>query len=296
MKTYFLSSVPCALVIGGAYFGRTDSFPRHADVCASDEVFVEFHPENALPIGFFITEDLPFCPPEKCEVYLLPDGIAIYAKEFTPCDFSLKVLLQQRLGDTTVTVFQQGAKQVCIESLGGMFVATLPPSFCPKKAERIGEFFLLVAPDRFCLLNEKAEIVLMEACEEVHIEAECLHALLPLENSRGRKAKCTWDLTGGDCVRKEFTLLQPTLQETEGLIAYGFFESLLIGADYTQFLSESLKKDQEKIPAFLGNFLSVLPTDKENACNLVYQKAERLFEIKTFRLQIEEDKIIDIQG
>ena len=54
-----------------------------------------------------------------------------------------------------------------------------------------------------------------------------------------------------------------------------------------------LKKD---FPSFLWNFLSVLPTDKENACNLVYQKAERLFEIKTFRLQIEEDKIIDIQG
>ena len=130
----------------------------------------------------------------------------------------------------------------------------------------------------------------------MQIQDECLHAVLPLQSSRGIKAKCVWELTSGVCTRKEFTLLQPTLQEKAGLIAYAFFESLLIGADYMPFLSESLKKDSEKIPAFLGNFLSVLPTDEENACNLVYQKANRLFEVKTFRLQIEQDKIVDIQG
>lgn len=296
MKTYFLSSLPCALVIGGAYFGRTDTFPRHADVCAKDELFIEFRPENALPIGFFLTESILFSPPERCEVYLLPDGIALYAKDFTPCDFSLKVLLQQRIDNQTITVFQQGDRQVCVERGKEMFVKPLPPSFYPEKVQSVGKYLLLSARDCFCLLDEKAEQVLFERCDEVRIEDGTLHALLPLLDSKGRKAKCVWDLSGDGCQRTQFTLLQPSFEEREGLLAYAFFESVLIGADYASFLSEDLQKDKEKIPAFLGNFLSVLPTSEENACHLVYQKAERLFEVKTFRVQIKEEKIVDIQG
>ena len=38
MKIYFLSSQPCALIIGGAYFGRTGDFERFAEISLQDNL------------------------------------------------------------------------------------------------------------------------------------------------------------------------------------------------------------------------------------------------------------------
>ena len=122
-----------------------------------------------------------------------------------------------------------------------------------------------------------------------------LSAILPLQVGKGRKAKCVWRL-GDTLQREQFTLLQPADERTEGLLAYAFFESVLLGLDYTQFLGDALLEKATDLPAFLGEFLSVIPQEDENACGLVYQKAERLYQIKIFRVVTEDDKIIDIEG
>lgn len=121
MKIYFLSSRPCALMLGGVFFGMTDTFERFAEIEPKDNVFAEFIPEGALPVGFFITEKLRFSPPEHCEVYILKDGIAVYASDFPPSDFSLKIVSQERFIDNLVTVFRQGALQLSLETSKGFF-------------------------------------------------------------------------------------------------------------------------------------------------------------------------------
>ncbi len=291
MKTYFLSALPCALTVDGVYFGKTDTFGRCADLSAKDEVFIEFHPENALPVGFFFTEKILLEPPARCEVYLMKDSIALYVKDFSPADFTLRPILQRTWEDTQLTVFQQGDRQVCIERQKEMFVQALPLSFLPVRAEQIGDFYLLVADDSFCLLDGCAKTVLFEKCERVDAEEEKLRARLPLGG--GKMAKCEWSLEGGVCRRTQFTLLAENDSPT--LLAYAFFESLLIGADCTPFLCDQLKKDVEKLRAFLGEFLSVLPREEDACCGLVYQKAERLFEVREFRVTLVEGKITDVQ-
>ena len=284
------------MTVNGAYFGRTDTFPRHADVCAKDEVFVEFHPENALPVGFFLTEKLRFDPPEKCEVYLLPDGIALYVKDFTPCDFSLKVLLQEKRRDVTVTVYRQGGLQVCVEGEKETFVKDLPPSFSLNALQEAGNFFLLSLKEAFCLIDKQAETRLYERYETFLLENGLLRALLPLQDKNGSKAKCVWDLSKADCPKVEFTLLQPKEQAENTLLAYAFFESVLLGCDYLPFLAEPLQKEAEKIKDFLGDFTEVVPCDEADACLLVYPKKERLYQVKRFRILTEAGKITDIQG
>jgi hypothetical protein len=54
MKVYFLSSQPCILTLNGAYFGTTDTFERFLELSPKDNLFVEFTPENGLPIRFFL--------------------------------------------------------------------------------------------------------------------------------------------------------------------------------------------------------------------------------------------------
>ena len=58
MKIYFLSARPCALTLNDTYFGITDTFERFAEISLKDRTFVRFAPEGALPIGFFLTENI----------------------------------------------------------------------------------------------------------------------------------------------------------------------------------------------------------------------------------------------
>ena len=80
------------------------------------------------------------------------------------------------------------------------------------------------------------------------------------------------------------------------LLAYAFFESLLIGGEYTCFLADELLPRTGEIAGFLGDFKSVLPTDDPFVCRLIYQKGERLFEARDFKVSLKKDKITDITG
>ena len=130
MRIYFLSALPCALSVNGCHFGLCNHFERFADLSLKDENYILFQPQGAGAIGFFLTEEIRFTPPFGCEVYLLNDGIAIYANDFPPIDFSLTVLSQQKQEKTLATLYKQGTLQLSIESEFGFFISTLPPSFC----------------------------------------------------------------------------------------------------------------------------------------------------------------------
>ncbi|MBE5747879.1 MAG: hypothetical protein E7352_06890 [Clostridiales bacterium] len=309
MKIYFLSAIPCALRLGGVFFGMTDRFERYAEISLKDNVFVEFLPENALPVTFFLTDNIRFSPPLHCEVYLLADGIAIYAAEFIPTDFTLKTLWQKRLDDTLFTLFSQGQLQLAVESPEYAFTAYLPPTFCEPNTEIHGEYIALSgntrAGKRLLVFRKNGERVLDEHVLSYTLSGEILRAELPLSERLGRTAVCAWSLSG-DFQRTEFSLrARASAQATDGknalqipddLLAYAFFESVLIGADYADFLSDELAPDKDKIVGFLGDFIDVVLTDDPLVCGLVRKRAERLFSLSYYRVKIQNGKIIDVNG
>lgn len=290
--------MPCALTLNGVYFGITDSFERFAEVCLSDKIYAEFSPEGGLPIGFFITEKLRETPPEGCEVYLLRDGIAVYARDFQKRDFSLRPIAQAREGNSLATVFWQGALQLTIESTKGFFNATLPPSFDPCTLSFHGDFLLIEGKNILALYSLTCKRLLLEHITAFSLTDNTLNATLPLSDRLGSSAKCVWELTEERCVLKEFTLLQAGVRNepSDELLAYAFFESLLIGGDFTAFLSDELIPDAENIRAFLGEFIAVTLTNEVKVCGLVRRKKEGLFEVDYFSVEIENGKIIDVKG
>jgi hypothetical protein len=298
MKVYFLSSRPCALTLNGVFFGITDSFERPVEVCPSDKVYAKFSPEGALPIGFFITEHLLDAPPEGCEIYRLRDGIAVYAKSFPPCDFTLHIIAQAREGDCLATVFLQGDLQLTVEGAFGFFCTPLPPSFQTCKLVFHEEYILLEGKDTFALYTRRCEQLLMERFIEYSLSNGTLNATLPLSERLGRRVKCEWALLDGECRLTHFNLIQPTQEEQPpaDLIAYAFFESLLIGADFTPFLNDALIPDAERIRAFLGDFSAVTLTNEPTVCGLIRKKKEGLFTVDYFSVEIENNKIIDVKG
>ena len=299
MKIYFLSALPCALFLNGAYFGATNNFERFLDVSPSDRIFAELIPEHALPVRFFITEDLRFSPPDGCEVYLLKDGIAVYAREFPPNDFTLQPILQKRIDETLVTVFKQGATQVSFERNGELFVATLPPSFCVSDVKKARAFFLLEGNGQIMLFDARARLLLCEYVAEYALDDDGITALLPLSDRLRRFADCRFQFTENGIKQTKFTVRQSGENEesvTEEILPYAFFESVCIGAEFENMLSPALQEKADELRGFLGNFCSVTLTDDPKEIGLIYPKAERLFEVRYYRVEIENGKICDITG
>lgn len=298
MKIYFLSSRPCALTLNGVFYGITDNFERSAEICLADKLYAKFSPEGALPIGFFITETLPTLPPVGCEVYLLRDGIAIYACDFPPADCALRPIAQTREGDCLATVFSQGKPQLTVESPLGFFNATIPPFFDPCEVFFHDDFVLLKGKETLGVYAKSCRQILVERVLDYSLSENTLTATLPLSDSLQRTAKCVWALTDGECKQIEFTLSQPikTSAPPEGLLAYAFFESVLLKADYTAFLCERLQADADEIRAFLGEFIAVTLTREPNVCGLVRKKGERLFAVDYFSVEIENGQITDVKG
>ena len=297
MKIYFLSSTPCALSFNGAYFGITDRFERFAEVSLQDRLFVRFTPENALPIGFFLTENIRFTPPNGCDVYLLPDGIAIYAHDFPPVDFSIKVVSQERFNDVLVTVYKQGALQLSIESKQGFFTTTLPNCFSDCELSYHADLIFLKSKNHLGVYALNAKCVLFEEVLDVSVSETELNATLPLSDSLKRSAKCTWSLSPDGCSRTQFTILDPSnCSSQEELLPFDFFESVLIGANFKELLSDALQPNADKIRAFLGDFEAVTLTKDINTCGLVKKKAERLYEVQYYTVECKDGKITDIQG
>jgi len=301
MKIYFLSSRPCALLLGGVYYGMTDTFERSAEIQPKDNIFVEFIPEGALPIGFFITENLRFSPPEHCDVYILRDGIAIFARDFPPSDFSLKIIAQERFLENLVTVFKQGVLQLSLETAKGFFVSTLPSCFETCFVRYESGLFFLIGQNALAVYTNEGKCALYEQISSYRIENNTLIATLPLSDSKRRYADCEWALTEDGCFQTSFKLRQEAPESKkeavqDELLPYAFFESVLIGADFSEMLSDSLKEKSEHIKAFLGDFTAVTLTQDPHTCGLVRKKKERLYELYYFTATVKDGKITDIQG
>ena len=298
MKIYFLSSQPCALTVNGAYFGITDLFARTAELDLRDNLFVEFLPENAQPIRFFITEQIRFSPPEHCEVYLLPDAIAIYARDFAPTDLTFRLIRQEKCADCVATLYAQGHLYLSVQTEKGFFNAYLPPCFAQATLSFPQNLILLTTSANLALFNRDGKRLLQEKIRAYALEGNELSARLPLLDSLGRYADCKWELTENGCTQTQFVLGEYTADNarnpSDGLLAYAFFESLLIGANYADFLCDALRADADKLRGFLGDFESVTITDNPKRCGLVRRKDNRLFSVDYYEVTTENGKITEI--
>lgn len=297
MKIYFLSALTAALKVGGAYFGVIDDFEKFADVSLSDKLLVECIPQGALPVAFFLDENLLASPPDGVDVYLLKDGLALFVREYPPSDYLLRPILEKRAASTLVTLFRQGKLQAAIDSPKGVFVTPLPDEFERANIEIFGKYVLLQTERAILVLSDEGEILLDRRAERCERTNEKLSVLSPVFDSLGRRKKEVFSL-GESFFRTEFSLLIPerTPNDRAALFAYAFFEAVLVGADVAPFLSPELNEKADDIKGFLGEFTAVTLTSEPNTVGLVKRKRERVFEVCYYTAEIENGKIVDIKG
>ncbi len=304
MKVYFLSRIPCALTLNGSYFGLVDGFERFAELSLKEGIFAQFSPQNGLPLGCFLTEDLRFSPPDGFEVYLLPDALCLYARDFPPCDFALKTHDQNREDDLLVTLFSQGELQLSIEGKHGLFLARPPREFATAHIRFFPPLVALIREDMLALYTKRGECVFCERVRSFSVEGNTLTALLPLSDALGREAECRYTLSEEGCARTAIALRQQRTEEGEtdqaalaaALLPFAFFESVLLGLNFAEMLSDELAPKADDLRAFLGDFIAVAPTRDARTCGLIKKKGERLYEVNRFTVDIEGGKITDIRS
>ncbi len=296
MRVYFLSSAPAALYVGGAYFGQVSDFERFAELSLQDNLPIRLDVAGMLPLHFFLNEQLPITPPDGVDVYRFDGGIALYAHGYIHTDHTLSVIAQEKRGNLLATVCKQGGIFLCINTPERLFNAPLPPSFLNSELFFIGEHILIKSKTQVCIFHKDGRLLLQENYLNAVWSDNELQLVIPLSDLYKRTAECTYSICGDRVERTAYRLKQAEYVSPDGLLAYAFFESVRIGADFTCFLCEELQKNLVTITDFLGEFLSVLPTANPTVCLLVYKKAERLFDVRKFSIVVEDGKITDING
>lgn len=296
MKIYFLSATPCALFINDLYFGVTDKFERHAEITLSDGVYLRFCPENAQPNGFFLTENIRFQPPAGVRVYLLKNAIALYCETFPPNDHTLKIFSQQKIENTLATLFSQGELYLSLQTEKQSFIATLPPSFTGAKLTSHENLLFVETENMLAIYTKTAEKLFEEKILSYRVEKDTLYVRLPLFDSLSRIADCTYLLSETRCAKQSIEIQSPADAPPFDNVAYMFFESLLIGANYEDFLSDELVQEKEKLRLFLGDYEGVFLTEERDVCGLIVKKGERLYEARYYKIKTEKGKITEIEG
>lgn len=289
MQVYFLAERECILTLGGAVLGIVDSFERSVELDPADDVLCTLTPFGGfLPVSFRIGEGLFLSPPPQVTVYHLNGrgSAALYVGGFCRSDQSLKVIRQEVLGTARLTLLRQGKLLLDLETEEGFFLTELPDALENSGIKAQDDGFLLVSENAFCLLSRRGE-VLVQSEGRVLETGDILRAEVPFHDSRGHVASCEWK--AGELVA---CTLRTARAPTPATFALALFESVLLGLDVSPFLSPELEGDA--LREYLGDFRSVVLTERENCVGLVYARRERVFDVRYFTVETDGKRVCNI--
>ena len=288
MRVFFLSELPCALHVAGVHLGLVDGFERSVELDQNANLSCQLIPfGDFLPVTFCIDDEFLVNPPPQIRLYYTENGVAIYACGFLRKDQSLRVLWQKRFDSTLLTLAVQGKLQLFFDS-GDAKIIDLPSRLGHCSVERLADGFLLRGADAFALISLDGELVFQHEGNVISTE-NGIRAEIPFHDSMGHTAICEW--TQG---KLSSCSIRSAAPPTEATFALALFESALIGADTTPFLADNLLDKADCLRDYLGDFCSVVLTDCRNKIGLVYERKERVFDVRYFKVELHEQKICNI--
>ncbi len=290
MRVYFLAEKTSALFLNGIYLGMIDLFERATDMDPADRIWAEINPADGfLPIRFRFDENFLLHPPEQVRLYFDRGKLVVRTGGFIRSDCSLRVLSQGREENTLYTLCLQGKLQLNTENERGYHITDLPDALEKSSVKGFRGCLLLQSDNAFALVDRDGNLLLSSEGRVLSAE-ETLKAEIPFHDCMGHTAVCEWEIP----FRLAACSVRSAREPTAATRALALFESALIGADCAPFLHPSLREKAGDLRAFLGDFLSVVLTDKTDEVGLVFPVRERVFEVRHFRVETEDGLISNI--
>lgn len=290
MRVYFLAEKTSALFLNGIYLGMIDLFERATEMDPADRIWAEICPAgDFLPVRFCFDEQFLLCPPKQVRLYFDRERLIVRVGGFLRSDCALRVLSQGREEDTLYTLCLQGKLQLNTENERGYHITDLPDAMEQSSVKGFHGCLLLQSENAFGLVDRDGTLLLSSEGRILSAE-ETLKAEIPFHDCMGHTAVCEWELP----FRLSACSVRSAREPTAATRALALFESALIGADCTPFLHPSLKDKAGDLRGFLGDFLSVVLSDKTDEVGLVFSVRERVFEVRHFRVDTEDGLISNI--
>ena len=287
MKVYFLSERLAALTLNGVYLGMIDGFERSVELDPNDGIYAEIAPAGCIPLRFCVDQDFLFAPPPNIRLYYSDNSVGVYAFGFVHEDQTLAVLSEEQLGGAHFTLYRQGGVYLRYEH-GKTHILPLDDRFEKCEIKEINDGFLLTGAGAFVLLGRNGN-VLVRSEGEVLEAGETLTAEIPFHDSMGHTVVSEW--RGGELISSS---IRAKRAPTEATYALALFECVNLGVDPAPYLHEKIRHKADSLKAFLGDYRSVVLTDSPHRVGLVYERKERVFDVRYYIVTLEDGKIANI--
>lgn len=290
MRFYFLSAKPCALKLGGAYAGMIGGADVFIDLSPEESILCEMIPVDPafLPISFLIDDGFLAAPPIPAIVG--PTAIILKAENFLHADSTMKLVAQECYPDCTASVFLQGTMQASVESGGEIFTFPLTDDYRSSRILRKNDCILIIGKNHLCAVSVRGERLLYTPVVDFSCEEE-LKITVPHFDCMNHFTQSRYRLTDKAELLESKLLFRYAPKEE--LYLYALLEGLLLHADCSAFVTESLAKRLSELKRFLGNYESVLFITQEVA-GLVYRMQGNLYRLTYFTAEWAEGRIDNI--
>ncbi len=292
--------------LNGAYLGLIDSFERFIDVEKGGKILAEILPDgDALPLSFFIDDQLFSSPPDFLDVYLCGGDAVVYVSRFERRTRELKVVAQTSFRGGQYTLFLTDGRVYLNGERGTDCSLHELPRCCENasfKESNIGGFPVLLVEGAgyLAIISEDGRRVFFNPAESWQCGNK-LTVTVNFNTCARCRAICTFGYDG-KTMTLEGSRTEERVPPTDDVLHFAFFESVLTRGNFAAYLCDDLKKNADALPEFLGGFVDVsIPYKKFydehgdiRAAGLVYPQSKNLFTVKYFAVDIENGKITNV--
>lgn len=297
MRYYFYSDFPCALKINGVFVAKIQNRP-YLYVQQTPSLIEYFSLDSfGGTKAFFTDENFIVSPPNYVSVIDLCGGYFIYL--FPPKrNNNFSVIAQKKTQNLVATLFCDNGYKLSVETPNSFYAEEFPNPIVSANFDlkRCGgnNFLILNAVNRTNYLNiyylsDKIKKVFCSSVEDYSFD-DALITEECVKDIAKHKVKRTWEFIEGEFKTAKTEIAnKPNFDYfslPNEIKAYAFFESVCLGEDITDFLTDSVKSKTDKLGGYLGKFLKVIPPPtfkNQNCVGLVYKEKENLFKVKYFR-------------
>lgn len=306
MRLYFISCAIAQLRIDGVCVGVIDKFERFTEVAKGSPVLIEAVPDGEyMPVNFFISEKLFKSPPQFLKVFMLGEEEAVleicfYERREKP----FYVISQLNLDGALITLFTEGGRVYVSGEGYTCNLYPLPPQFLKGRLSKISVGGLTAAAvegeGMLCVLSGEGRRVFFNTVTDWRA-GETLDLTVPFFTCAEYFAECSYSYDGRE-MRLVGSVTRAKREVNAEILPFAFFECVLIGGDYAEFLSGNLKENADKLRGFLGDFTAVTVPHSSFykrhgdiwAAGLAYPINDNLFKIKYFAVELSCGKVENI--
>ena len=311
MYFYFSSGFPAAIKFNGIYYGVIHDTVKSCNFEDNFTPFIEVCPlsSSGNTLNFLPEKEFLDSPPDGVTVTDMRGGYLLqFPKKCSSSEF--KVIKQEKFPDLLLTVFKENDIKVSIETKTDFFVETINLDLSSVEVKRfsinnknfialnfLGEYNTLSV----YLIDQKITKVFSREVQSFSFD-NGFSTTEVFKDMAKHKVVSEWVFENNTFHSHLKTVTcDPNFKIEKlplSLLPFAFFEDLLVGADVSEYLGDSIKKNADKLGSYLGKFIGVMPPPlfrNIDEVGLIYPNGKNKYKVDYCTLEFTDRKITNVK-